>query len=456
MGKRFDFEYIVVGGGSAGTTAALELAKNKRKVALIEQDKWGGAGTSSRDVPGKALFNFSHLYAQAISGSRFGLSSGNLRYNYPTALHWRDTAIAKATPKKKDLGAAGITCLRGKAHFISPNDISVGDGQFSANKFILATGSEPNLKKISGTDTVHFLTPATALKIERPPKAALIVGGGASGLEIAEYYSELGAKVVVLESKSRLLPKEDPEIGKFMEQYFTKRLGIKVFTGTRVVALEQAKNASKVVFMRNGQERALQVGTIVLATGSTPYLDCGLQNAHVNFDDAGVVVDKTLHTSARNIYAAGDVIGGDSSTEKAIYTAEVAVRNLLERNKTYVNFDGLIRIVETNPQIAIVGLTERELQKSKKKYKKALVPLTSVQASVTSDFRVGFFKLLADSQGKVLGAAAICPEAPEIMQEIALAIKHGLPLIQIASTPHPVGSWSELVHVAAKQIFAKK
>ena len=455
MGKRFDFEYIVIGGGVAGIAAAMKLAKAKRKVALIEQNKWGGTSINSRDVPQKALFNFSHLYASAISGSKFGISSTNLRYNYPSVTHWRDSAIAKSTPKKKDLEEAGIVCLKGKAHFVGPNDVAVGDGQISANKFIIATGAEMAENGISGLDSVPHLTPETALTIERPPKAVLIVGGGASGCEIAEYYAELGAKVVIVEMRSKLLPREDAEVSELIEQYFDKKLGIKVFTKTKVLALEKDKHSSKVVFSRNGSERAVRVETIVLATGSKPATDLGLPNAKVSFDKTGVAVDRTLQTSARNIFAIGDVIGGNSSTERAIYTAEIATMNMLERNKTYINFDGFMWVTDTNPQIVSVGMTEKEIAKKTKKYKKVLVPLSAVQASITSNFRIGFLKLIADNQGKLISATAVCPNAEEVLQEAALLIRHKLPLTQIASTPHPTGSWTELLKIGAKQLLSK-
>ena len=456
MGKRFDFEYIVIGGGVAGTTAALRLAKAKRKVALIEQNKWGGAGTTSRDVPQKALFSFSHLYARAVAGNRFGISSANLRYNYPTITHWKDKAVENATPKKKDLEAAGVTCLKGKAHFVGTNDVAVGDGKISASKFIIATGAEAADNGISGLDTVKYYTPATALNIERPPKAVLVVGGGPSGVEIAQYYAELGARVVIVELSSRLLPKEDEEVGQLMGQFFSRRLGIKTFANTRVTALEKDKNGNKVVFMHNGQEKSVRVETIVLATGSKPALDIGLQNARISFDKTGLVVDKMLQTSARNIYGAGDVLGGDSSTERAMYTAEMAVSNMIGRTKTYVDFSGFMRTVDTDPQIATVGMTEDELAKRSRKYKKVLIPLSAVQASITSDNKVGFLKLMANGQGHILGATAVCPQAAEVLQEVALAIRHNLPLVQMASTPHVAGAWSELVHVAARELLTKK
>ena len=456
MGKRFDFEYIVLGGGAAGTAAALKLAQAKRKVALIEQDKWGGAWAASRDVPQKALFSFSHLYADAIAGSRFGISSENLRYNYPTVTHWRDKAVVKAVPKKKDLEDAGITCLKGKAHFVGTNDVAVGDGKISASKFLIATGSEMADNGISGLDTVKYYTPATAMNIERPPKAALVVGGGPSGLEVAQYYAELGAKVVIVELSSRLLPKEDEETSQVITQYFAKRLNIKAFTNTRVTALGKDRNGAKVVFAHNGQERSVRVETVVLATGSKPALEIGLQNARVSFDKTGLVVDRALQTSARNVFGAGDALGGDSSTEKAIYTAEVAVSNMLGRSKTFVEFTGFMRVVDTNPQIATVGMTEDELSKRSKKYKKILLPLSTVQASVTDDNRIGFIKMIADSQGNILGTSAICPHATEVLQEVALAMRHRLPLVQLASTPHVAGAWSDLVRVAARELVKKK
>lgn len=455
MGKRFDFEYVVIGGGVAGTSAALQFAKAGRKVAIVEQGKWGGTSVNERDIPAKAMFNFSHLLAQAKTGARFGISSTSLRYNYPTVTHWRDRAITRAGgSSKKELEEAGVTCIKAKAHFVGPYDLSVGEEkQISANRFLITTGAETADSGIAGTETVPYLTPASVLKAERVPKVVLIIGGGASGVETAQYLAEVGAKVVLVEQEKRLLPKEEEEAGKIIEQYFDKKLGIKVFTQTKVVAIEKDKISPRVVFVRGGHEKTVRVETIVLATGSKPATDLGLQNAGVSFDKNGIVVDKTLQTSARHIFAAGDVIGGESSTERAIYTSGVAVMNMLGRTKTFVNYDGFVRVTDTDPQVASVGVTEVELKKKKRAYKKVLVPLGAVTAANTSDFKVGFIKMMANAQGKVLGATVVCPNATEVIQELSLAVRHSLPLVQIASAPHVVGSWGELVHVAAKKML---
>ena len=457
MAKRFDYEFIIIGGGVAGMTAAEKLSEAGRKVAVVEQDRWGGSAINDRDIPQNALFTFSHLYADAIAGSRFGMTSTSLRYNYPTVMHWKERAIDRAKFDKKALEGKGVTFIKGKAHFVGPYDLSVeGHDQISANKFLIATGTELKDNGISGLDVVPYYTPASALTVARPPKAVLIVGGGASGCEIAEYYAELGAKVVIVEKASRLLPKEDEEVGQVMEQYLAKRLGIKTFTSTCVTALEKDRISSRVVFMRGGQEKTVRVDTIVLATGRKPATDLGLQNARVSYDKNGLIVDKTLQTSARNIFAAGDVISGESSTERAVYTAEIAVMNMIGRSKAFVNYEGFMRTLNTNPEIATVGRTEDELKKQSKKFKKVIVPLSDATASTTSDFRIGFLKIITDHQGKVLGATMVGPRAAECLQEIALAIRHNLPLIQIASTPHPSNAWSALVKIAARKLLSSK
>lgn len=460
MGKRFDFEYIVIGGGPAGITAATQLAEAGRKVAIVEQNKLGGSDVCYRNVPQKALNTFSHLYTQAVAGTRFGISSTSLRYNYPAVLHYKDRVIDRAAKvnSKKTLEEIGITVLKGMAHFVGPYDIVIGgqDKQVSAGKFLIATGSTLDTAGISGIDIVPFYTAESILSIPRVPKTALIVGGGASGCEVAQYLAELGTKVVLVEAADSILPNEENEVGRVMGEYLAKRYGIKFFTKTKVIALEKDKVSARVVFIRGGQERTVRVETIVLATGSKPAIDIGLKNAKVSFDKNGIIVDRTLQTSARNIFVAGDVLGGQSSTERAVYSAEVAVANMLGRNKKFANYTGFMRIVDTDPQIASIGKTETELMIKKRKYKRVFVPLSNITASTAADFRIGFLKVLADSQGKVLGATMVGPHAADVLQELSLAIRHDLPLVQIASTPHPANEWSAIVKLAARRLLLAK
>ncbi|MBQ3441407.1 NAD(P)/FAD-dependent oxidoreductase [Candidatus Saccharibacteria bacterium] len=471
MGKNYNYDIIVIGGGAAGITAARNLAKAKKKVALIEARRLGGASLNYRDIPYAAALNFAHLYAEAMAGVKFGITSTNLRYNYPTAQKVQLRAIAKAGEKvsKKILEEEGITCISGLAHFMSSEEISVrrrvptdltaeeakaGDnGQtLRAAKFLIATGSVPKVSEITGLKDVPHYTPETVLRIERLPKSMMVIGGGSSGVEIAEYFAGLGVKVVIVELAERLLPREDEEVGQLMAAYLEKRLGVKILTKTRAVAAQKDTISPRITLAHGGQEKAVRVECVVAATGSKPNTDLGLDNAKVKFDTKGIYVEKTLQTTAKNIYAAGDVVGGDSATELANYEAGVAAANMLGRNRTLVNYNGFTRTVNTNPQIATVGMTEDDLVKRDLKYNKAMLPLSAVTASVTSDLKLGFIKMLSNSQGKVLGATMMAPNAAANLQEIALCIRHGLSVVEVASTPHPNDDWGELVRLAAKKL----
>lgn len=452
--KKFDYDYLVIGSGAAGKAAALMAAGAGLKTAIVEAERWGGSTLNYRNVPDAASLHFSSLYMQAVKGARFGLSSANLRYNYPTALHWRTVASRRAGGgSTKDLEEAGATCIKGFAHFVGPHEIAVGDeGRVSAKKILIATGSTMAENGITGADSVAHLTPRTAMTVNRLPKVALVVGGGASGCEIAEYYASLGVSVLLVELAERLLPKEDSEVGEMLEFYLTKQLGVKVLTQSRVIALEKDRSFKKVIFLRGGQEKAVKVEEVIFATGSKPALDLGLENAGVKFTKNGIKVDKSLQTNVRHIFAAGDVLGGESSTEKATYEAAVVTANIINRGKAAVNYKGFARVTNTFPMVASVGMTEDSCMKRDKKYKVALAPLSVANASNTEDFRTGFIKMLSDREGKIIGATVVAPRADLIIQEIALAIRQNLRVVDVASTPHIADGWGEIVKVVARRL----
>ncbi len=409
MGKRFDYEYIIIGGGLAGITAARQLAEAGRKVAIAEKDRLGGSGLST----------------------------------------------TRAVAIQKDLESLGITIIKGEAHFTGTYDVAIGDQSYSANKFLITTGTELNPGNLKGLD-VPYLTPATAYANTTTLKMVVIIGGGATGCELAETYAKRGTKVVLIEKANRILPEEDEDISKVMEQYLIKRYHVKLFTKTKALSLEKDKIASRLVLLQNDQEKTVRVNHIILATGRQPAINIGLKNIGVSYDKKGIVANRALQTSARHVYAAGDVIDNHGSSERAIYTGEVAVVNMLDHTKTFVNYDGFMRCIDTDPPVAVVGQTEKELTKRRRKYRKILVPLSAVSASIVHHEKIGFIKIMIDHQGKILGAAMIGPTAPTVLQEIALSIRHNLPLIQIASTPHKEDDWGNIVKVAARKLLAKK
>ncbi|MBR2586873.1 NAD(P)/FAD-dependent oxidoreductase [Candidatus Saccharibacteria bacterium] len=455
MSKKFDYDLIVIGSGVAGSAAANFAAKNGSKVALVEAGRWGGSGLNFSDVPSRALFGFSHLYHDARRGSRFGVSSSTLRYNFPTAQNWKLLASRRAgANSKKSFEDNKITCVQGFASFLSPYEIAVKDKILSAPKFVLATGARLDSSDISGVESATCFTPAEALALNRPPKSVFIVGGGSTGVELANYFAELGTMVVIGELAGRLLPKEDEEVGQIMAQYFETSLHVKVLTQSRVVAVEKGTKPGfeKVIFRRGGGEKSVEVAAIVLATGSKPVVNLSLENSGVKYTSNGIIVDDYLKTSMKHIYAAGDCLGGESSPERAAYEGALAASNAVGKTKNLRNYEGFIRFTDTNPSVATTGLTEDDCVKKNIACKKAVLPLSAVPAANTSDFRFGLIKILADPKEKLLGGTVVCPNAELVIQEVATAVRHKFTITQLASTPHISSSWSELVHLAARKL----
>lgn len=456
MGK-YDYDYIVIGSGAAGSAAALMGASLKKKVAIIEHAEWGGSGVNHRDVPFSACLHFAHLYNQATRGEKFGLSTKNLRYNYPSVMNWREVATrrAGAGSSKKIFEEVSIDCFSARAHFIGPNEVAVGDSKtITGAKILIATGATVDEAGIAGTTTVHYLTPGTVTKIHDIPKTVLVAGGGSSGCEVAEYLATLGAKVVIAEIAGRLMPKEDEEVGRLMAQHL-EELGVKVLAQSRVMVLEQDSISKKVVLMRGGQEKPLRVDEVVLATGSLPMTDLGLENAKVEYSKEGIKADKGLRTTARHIYAAGDVLGGESSTERAAYEAAVATANALNHGKNIVDYTGYVRFTDTWPAVASVGLSEDDCVRRDLRYVSRMVEFGNMFIGNTRDFSAGFVKMICNKQGKILGCTVMCPEAASVIQEVVLAMRMGILVNELAGVPHVNSSWSEGVRIVARRLAAE-
>lgn len=451
MGKKFDFDYIIIGSGPAGCTAALSLATPKRKIALIEGGKFGGCNLNSRDVPYAISLDFSHTFSQIANYPE--INRHDLHYNFPTVVAHQNYIISDiANIDASSIKNANITFIHSHAEFLDPHTISVKDKIITGANFIIATGASPSLGGIQGTDTARYFTPYNIIKAKRLPKFILVVGGGASGCEVAEYFAELGSKVVIIERKDRLLPREDKEAGAALAEYFTRRLGIIVITNANVTALEQDDTSEKVIFKIGNEEKTLRIDHIILATGSKPNIDCGLEKAGVKYDETGIKVNRMFQTSARHIYAIGDCLGGESSTELAEYQASVLSANLSGKTKSIASYTGFIRTVNTQPEVAIVGYNKVDLAKMKKRCRKAIVYIKDITASKIHRIDYGFIKILADHSGHIIGATIVAPNAGLMAEEFAIAIRHNLTVLELASTPHISNSFNYAIKLAAKQL----
>lgn len=453
MKNRFDYDLAVLGSGDAGGEAALIAAKSGLKVALIESGKWGGSSLNYSNVPFGALFYATQQFKNALNGAKFGLSSTGLRYNYPTVNNWKNVALKRAKANsKKDFEEAGISCLHGRGHLLSSTEISVNEQTIRAKKIVIATGASMLDTGIKIPTDIEYWLPENVLEMIRPPKSIFIVGAGSTGCELAQFFATLGTEVIIADIAGRLLPREDEEVGQVLDEIFNKEK-IKVLTQSRVIALEKDATSKKVIFLRGGQEKSIRVDQVLMCTGNQPNIDIGLENAGVKFTQRGIDVNEHCRTNVKNIYAAGDVLGGHSSTEKALIEARAAAADILGRGKkAAVDYRGIIRVTNISPAIAEVGITEDDCIRHDSKYNRVIIALDSVQKANTSDNMMGFVKLiLAKKSNKILGGTIMAPHAGLIAQELAIAIRYEMTTYELASVPHLVNDWSELIRVACEQ-----
>lgn len=456
MAKKYEFDYdlIVIGSGAGGSAAATIAAREGQRVAIIESGSFGGESPNWSDIPTTALLHAANLYDKARHGAKFGLRSSTLGYNYPSIRAWKELAVKRtgAGGNRKYYENQGIDTFIGIAHFLSPNEISVNRRHLSASNFLIATGAQWIIPEIPGLNTMNYLTPRTILEAIKPPKSLLIIGGGDTGVEIAQLMAIFGTKVYIVEQASRLLPHHDSEIGELLERILFEQKGVTSLTHSRVVSVEKDGLSKRVIVSRAGTEKSVKVDEILIAAGRAPAVDLGLENAGVKYTAKGIIVNDYLQTNVKWIFAAGEVLGRNSFTHIALMESQIVANNMFQKTKVEPDYSAITEIIFTNPGIATVGLSEDDCLKRDLSINRAIAPLSIIARSNTSDFRDGFVKIVTDKKGMILGASVVAPHAAEIIHELTLAVKHGLTAYQVAETPHAFLSWSEAVRVAASKL----
>ncbi|MDN5275455.1 MAG: Pyridine nucleotide-disulfide oxidoreductase [Candidatus Saccharibacteria bacterium] len=453
--SNFDFDLIVIGSGAGGSAAATIAAREGKRVAIVEAETFGGDSPNWSDVPTKALIHAARLYDEAKHGEKFGLRGSMMGYNYPLVRNWKNLAVQRtgAGNNRRYYESHGISAFNGSAHFLSPNEITVNRRHLSSASFLIATGSSWTTPNIQGLDDAGFQTPRTLLDLIRPPKSLFIIGGGSHGVEFAQLMATFGTRVYIAEKAGRLLPKLDEEVGELIEKTLEEQKGVSVLTHSRVLSVVKEGITKTVLYTRGGVEKSIKVEEVLIAAGREPELDLGLENASVKYTPKGVDVNDHLQTTAKHIYAAGDVLGRQRYTHSALLESQVAVHNILHRGKIVPDYTAMPGIISTTPEIAHVGLSEDDCIRRDLSINKAIAPLNIIARSNTSDFRNGFVKLITDKKGVLLGGTIAAPSAGEMIHEIGLAVKYNLTAEQLAATPHAFLSWSEAIRVAANRLI---
>lgn len=455
--NKFDFDLIVIGSGSGGGVAANIAARKGKKVAIFEKEHVvGGECPNWACVPTKALLHAAHSYQSAKHADRYGVKFNDLDYDYRKVRQWKDLVVRRTGTHNGDeaFAESGIKVFHANARFINSHEITADGKRYKAQKFVIATGTHNFIPPVPGLAETGYITFRQAIELNRPPTSVFIIGGGAIGVEFAQLFWSFGSKVHLIEASPKILGREEPEAADLAKAIFEAR-GVDVITSGSIVSIKKHGLKKVVTYLEDGKEHTATVEEILVASGKRPNVDIGLENAGVDYDEKrGIKVNPYMQTSAKHIYAAGDVVGPYQFTHTASYQSRIIGNNLYcqRNNKIAADYSAITRCIFLEPEIASVGVSEQEVRSRGIKPTIGITPISIVGRSNTSNSTTGFVKIVADQKCRILGATIVAPRAGEMIHELALAVHKKLTAQDIASLVHAFPTWSEAVRVAATQI----
>ncbi|HUO81738.1 MAG TPA: FAD-dependent oxidoreductase [Gammaproteobacteria bacterium] len=451
--KRQDL--IVIGGGVGGLVVTSVAAQLGLKVTLIEKTgRLGGDCLHYGCVPSKTLIMSARVASLMRRGAEFGLGSHapdvNLRRVMAHVAEVIGDIQKHDSPERFE--AYGARVMFGAPRFIDAHRVEVEGETLRGRRFVVATGSRPDVPPIAGLAEAGFLTNETVFDLESLPARLLVLGGGPVGVELGQAFARLGSAVVIAEAGDRLLPAEDPEVGAELASLLRAE-GIEVHTGLEVASVEREGEAA---VLRCGS-RVLRGDALLVATGRRPHVEgLGLEAAGVDYDDRkGIRVDPRLRTSQKHIYACGDVCGPFPFTHMAEYQAGIVLSNAVFRWPKKADYSVVPRVTYSDPEVARVGRNEAEARDGGIDFETLRFDFADIDRAKTAVERKGFAKLLV-SRRRIIGATVIGPHAGELLAELVLAMHARVRIGSISGAIHAYPTLAEITRRAVNLHYARK
>jgi pyruvate/2-oxoglutarate dehydrogenase complex dihydrolipoamide dehydrogenase (E3) component len=432
-------DLVVIGAGSAGYAAARTARDIGCDVALVDSGPLGGLCILRGCMPSKALLASSDALSDARHASELGINVDNVGLDVPFIVARKRLLVEEFADYRID-GIKEFPLYLGAARFLSPTQIRIADATtVEAGKFIVATGSTITPAVLPGLAEIGFVDSDTLLELEAIPDSAIILGGGYTACELGQYLARMGARTTMLIRSGHLLTSSDDDIGDALSTYFVEE-GIAIERHTALLGAHRSNGKKAIRYLVQGEECEIDADEIFYALGRTPNVTgLALERAGVAYSSrGGIVVDATLRTSNPNVYAVGDVTGEYMLVHVAIYQGEVAARNACLDGTDPADYRLVsAHTVFTDPQVAAVGMSEKDLQREGVAYVSGRYDFAEHGKAQCLGKTKGFVKMMADARtGLILGAAVIGPQGSELIHELIVAMNFGASVDQFMRIPH--------------------
>ncbi|MEX0721771.1 MAG: FAD-dependent oxidoreductase [Balneolaceae bacterium] len=462
----YDYDMIVIGGGSAGLTSSGIAANFGAKTMMVESNRLGGDCTWTGCIPSKTLLNAAKTVRQMKEAGDFGLTVNKPEINFKKVMEHVDRVREKVyeeADRPEIYEKMGVDVVIGKAAFQDPHTIRIelDSGEIrrvSSKYFIIATGSKAAIPPIEGIGNIDYLTNESLYEIEDFPRQLIIVGGGPIGTEMSQAFANFGSKVTVIDMAERIMTKDDPELAEILFGEL-KNQGVNYVLNADIRKTEQEGTRIKIHLKADGISKVIEGDALLLATGrNANFSNLNLEAAGVELGEKGIIVNNSCRTNVKHIYAAGDVTGRYQFTHMSEHMAKIAAtKALLKYIPMKIDEAHVPWVTFTDPELAHVGATEKQLQEKGQKFEVYKFPYSKIDRAIAEGKEVGLIKIFARKwSGKILGAAVVGAHAGELISEYALAMKNGISLRHMADTIHPYPSWGLGARRAADQWYIKR
>ena len=452
------FDVVVIGAGPGGYVAAIRAAQYGLNVGIIERRKaLGGTCLNVGCIPSKALLESSEHYHQAHTNFNLhGIELNDLKVNLKQMMKRKDDVVSTTTKGIEFLMSKNnITTFHGTASFKDAHTVIVDNGdanqEVSADKFIIATGSEPTPLPTVETDGNLIITSDEALSLTKIPKHMIVIGGGIIGCELGSVFARIGSKVTIVEFMDRIIPTMDAELGKHLMRSL-KKIGIDFKLKTKVTGFKKtAKAVALEAENSKGETLTLKSDCVLVSIGRRPYTKgLGLENVGIELDDRGrIKTSDQFQTQVPNIFAIGDVREGIMLAHKASEEGSACVEFMMGE-KPHIHYHLIPGVVYTWPEVAAVGYTEEELKSKGIAYKTGSFPFKASGRARVAEESAGFIKILSDKQtDEILGVHMIGPRCADIIGEAVVAMEYRASAEDISRMSHAHPTFTEAVKEAA-------